>query len=157
MPIPFHDLDVELAKWRIDPEDPDALRDWIKGSGSLSHLAAYLKICWPDFVEFDDCVFRAEEFASSLYAQFLEQFGGDKSAVECFLNHCHIQDLFAYYFDPEKDGSRELVRYVGRQLRELWQAKLNYQFPNRKITVEFNDSDDVEKVIDYQITFYQQR
>jgi hypothetical protein len=41
-------------------------------------------------------------------------------------------------------------------MKELWQVKLNRDFPGRKITVDFPEEDDMD-LIDYEITLFQER
>ncbi len=41
-------------------------------------------------------------------------------------------------------------------MKEIWQTKLNSDFPGRKITVNFLE-EDFEGITEYQITFYQER
>jgi len=49
-----------------------------------------------------------------------------------------------------------MVLYVGKLLKEVWQAKLNRDFPNRKITVSFPE-DHEDDLLNYQVTFWQER
>ena len=41
-------------------------------------------------------------------------------------------------------------------MKEIWQTKLNSDFPGGKITVNFLEEDS-EDITEYQITFYQER
>lgn len=100
----------------------------------------------------DDCVFEARRFTKENYDGFMQQTNGKKTSVEAVMNHSHIADLFCRDSEP----SREMVVYVGRLLKETWEAKLAHDFPDRKFIVSFPEesSDDL---IDYEITFFQDR
>jgi hypothetical protein len=67
------------------------------------------------------------------------------------MNHQHVLQLFGTELP-----TRELVLYVGRLMKETWQTKPNRDFPTRRITVSFPEEDDLE-LIDYEITFFQER
>ena len=149
---PFHDLDDEFQKW-FDGDNV-SLEEWITSAGSLADLAAYGAIFWPEFVEYDGCVFRAD-FSEPFYRARLLENGGDKQAAEALINHKHILDIFGKPDARGKLPSRELVIYAGRLLRDIWQTKLNHDFPNRRIVVEFFP-ENPESLIDYQLTFYQE-
>jgi hypothetical protein len=153
-PVPevdFTKLIPELKNWKaggkvINPEE------WISAIGNYEHLVAYSRILWPDFVEHDDCVFRAG-VTDEIYSGFMAKTKGDKTSVEAVMNHRHVLDLFCTA-DPEP--TREVVLYVGRLLRDTWQAKLNRDFPGRKIRVSFPE-DYCEDLLQYELTFFQER
>ncbi|MGE3180406.1 MAG: hypothetical protein AB7N71_02150 [Phycisphaerae bacterium] len=77
---------------------------------------------------------------------------GDARAVERVLNHRHVLDLFTAV---ESEPSDELVIYLGRTLREMWACKLKRDFPQRRFIVTFYE-ENVEDLLDYQVTFCQQ-
>jgi len=127
---------------------------WISCEGDHKHLIGYARILWPNFIEHDDCIFLGDQIDQESYRAFLAQSTGDKSAVEAVMNHQHIIDLFSRSHHESPD--REVILYLGRLIREIWQAKLSRDFPNRKITVTFPD-DEVRDLLEYQVTFFQQR
>ena len=149
--VDFAELIPELKRWKTDGK-LIGLEEWIGAIGSCEHLVAYGRMLWPDFVEHDDCVLRAG-FAEDIYDGFMAQTKGNKASVEAVMDHRHILDLF-----PSGDSvpKRELVLYVGRLLRDTWQAKLNRDFPDRKIRVSFPE-DDCEDLLQYEVTFFQER
>jgi hypothetical protein len=148
--IPLADLVPETRKWNggagID------LESWIGCVGSFEHAIAYAELFWPDFVEFDGCVFFAGLIEEN-YRGFMEQTRGDKRSVETVMNHRHILDLFC---GPELRPSREQVVYIGRLLKDMWEAKLKCDFPARRFVVSFPE-EPCEGLLDYEITFYQER
>jgi hypothetical protein len=153
-PVPevdFTELIPELKDWKaagkiIDPEE------WIGTIGSYEHLVAYAQVLWPDFVEHDDCVFRAG-FTEEIYEGFMAQTNGDKPSVEAVMNHRHILDLFC---NGNPVPTREMVLYVGRLLRDTWQAKLSRDFPARKFRVSFPE-EHCDDLLQYEVTFFQER
>jgi hypothetical protein len=146
--VDFNELIPELAEWNngkgID------IDGWICGVGSFEHAIGYTRLFWPEFVEHEGCVFVAG-FSVESYEGFLEQTKGDKRAVEAVMNHRHILTLFG---DVDLDPTEEQIVYFGRRLREIWQAKLDRDFPERKIVVRFFE-EGCEDLYDYQITFFQ--
>jgi hypothetical protein len=149
--IDFAELIPQLKNWKVDGTiiSPD---EWIGASGNYEHLVAYAKILWPEFVEHDDCVFRAG-FTEETYRGFMAQAGGDKTSVEAVMNHRHVLDFFC---NANPKPTREMILYVGRLLRDTWQAKLNRDFPDRKIRVSFPE-EHCEDLLQYEVTFFQER
>jgi hypothetical protein len=142
----------ELKNWNSG-EGID-IDGWISCEGDHKHLIGYARILWPDFIEHDGCIFLGDRISEESYQAFMAQTKGDKSAVEAVMNHQHIIDLFSR--SQHERPTRKVVLYLGRLLREIWQAKLSRDFPTRKITVTFLD-DEVEDLLEYQVTFFQQR
>src|SRR5579884_1179815 len=92
---------------------------WIGLMGRYDHLIAYAELLWPDFVEYDGCILRAG-FGEENYRRFLEATAGDKRAVEAVINHVHIADLIPGAY--ESGPTEEQALYLGRLLKEMWQA-----------------------------------
>ncbi len=107
------------------------------------------RILWPSFVEHDGCILLGDSVDDASYEGFLKSAKGDRRVAEATMNHRHVLHLFA----SELPG-RELVLYIGRLMKEIWQLKLSHDFPGRRIVVLFPEKDDLE-LIDYEITFYQ--
>lgn len=144
--VPMVDLVRETRDW--NGGRGVELLSWIGVVGSVEHAIAYGELFWPEFVEFDGCVFFAGVTESS-YRGFTAQTAGDKRAVEAVLNHRHILDLFQF-----AQPSREQVVYLGRLLREVWAAKLTRDFPGRRFVVSFEEGCD--SLLDFQVYFYQE-
>ena len=139
------------------------MRDWNNGNGididswvgcMANHkiLIGCARMLWPDFVEHDGCILRGDSVDEANYQAFMKQANGNKTTVEATMNHRHIMDLFA-----TERPTRELIIHVGKLMKEIWQAKLEHDFPGRKITVWFPEEDDLEDLLDYQVTFFQER
>jgi hypothetical protein len=146
----FATLIPELSRWNNGKGiSVDA---WISGEGDYEHLVGYSRILWPNFVEYDQCILRAG-FSKKSYKGFLQQTKGNRTAVEAVMNHEHVLDLFV---NAEPKPTREMVLYIGRLLKEIWQAKLSRDFPGKAITVSFPE-DYSEDLVEYEITFFQVR
>lgn len=147
----FTKLIPELQKWSSGGKSITA-EEWIRTVGNYEHLVAYAQILWPDFVEHDDCVLLAG-FTEDGYNGFMTRTKGHKSSVEAVINHRHILDLFC---NADPKPTREMILYVGRLLKNSWQAKLDRDFPNRKIRVSFPEEHS-EDLLQYELTFFQER
>ena len=150
--VDFADLIPELKAWN-NGEGID-IDQWIACEGDHKHLIGSARILWPDFVEHDGCILRESGTVDNEnYRAFLTQTGGDKTRVEAVMNHQHIVDLFSR--SHRESPTQEVVLYLGRLMKEIWQIKLNHDLPERKITVNF--SEEPKDPIEYQITFFQER
>lgn len=147
--IDFRELIPKLKEhWSTDNID-----QWISLEGNFDHLVGYARLFWPDFLEHEDCVFRRDHFTEANFLGFMKQTNGDKTAVEVVMNHEHVLDIFP---NADPKPSCKMVLYVGRMMKEIWQAKLNRDFPNRKILVSFPEEHS-EDLLYYEVTFFQQR
>ena len=140
----------ELLLWN-NGEGIDA-EDWLSCMGNYELAVAYAEFFWPQFVEHDGCVFRGSVNEKN-YRDWIVSTKSHKTSVEAVMNHVHILDIFP---DVEKPPSKEQIRYLGRKLKEMWKAKLLRDFPDKNITVSFHE-DDSDDLLNYEITFYQER
>lgn len=68
------------------------------------------------------------------------------------MNHLHIADI---QHDACPDISADKLILLGERLREIYAAKLAWQFPDRKFMVEFDQPDNPDEFSDYQLSFFQ--
>ncbi len=141
----------ELAGWN-NGKGIDLL-SWIGCSGDFRRAIGYSAVFWPRFVLFEDYIFR-EGFTEESVLDFVVQCRGDKRSVEAVVNHLHIADI--QYYGCE-DITEERVVYLGRILREIYEAKLAWQFPDCPCEVSFIQPDDRANLVAYQITFWQKK
>lgn len=153
-PVDWDLLIPELPKWNggkgISPSD------WAACSGNLELAVGYTTIFCPDFVEFEGYVLR-DGFSLESLRGFEEQTGNDRKSVEWVMNHWHISSLHAFSKDDAQvpdEVFEARLRFLGRKLTEIHQAKLAWQFPEKKFRVEFNDEPGLD-FIDYQMSFWQ--
>ena len=141
----------ELAEWNngkgID------LESWIGCSGNFRLAVGYSAIFWPRFILFEDYIFR-EGFKVESVRGFEEQCKGNKRRVEAVLNHLHVADI---QYHGCEDVTEQRVVYLGRVLKEIYAAKLAWQFPDRPCEVSFCEPDDPADLIGYEITFWQKK
>ena len=149
--VKYPDLIPELNAWNngagIDIES------WIACVGNYEHLIAYGHLFWPEFLEYDDCVFFAHKFSEKNYRAFMEQTKGDTTAVEAVMNHTHILDICC---NAQPRANRDMVLFVGRLLKDVWQVKLDRDFPKRRIIVSFPEEFQ-EDLVQYEVSFLQER
>jgi hypothetical protein len=138
--IPEH----SLSDW------PGSPRDWVEAFGTFDQAVAYANLFWPEFVTHDGCIFL--DFDETAYREWMSQTGGDRRAVEATMNHRHIRDLFTH---PSPEPTRERLVQLGRLLKQMWEAKLRRDFPERQVIVSFVE-EGCEHLLDYEITFFQE-
>ncbi len=142
-------MKAELATWNngagIDIES------WIGCMGNFSLAVGYASVFWPDFVLFDGYILRKEFSEESLRGCASRQ-GATRKSVEWVMNHLHIADIHS---GSCEDGSKDKVLLLGNVLKEIYEAKLFRQWPDRPCQVEFYIPDDEDDLIEYQLSFWQ--
>ena len=148
MDIP-ESMKPELAAWN-DGAGID-LESWIGCVGSLSLAVGYATIFWPEFVLFQGYILR-QGFSEASLRGFERQTHNDRRAVEGVMNHLHIADIHG----RREDASRDKIVLLGNALKEIYQAKLQFQFPDRPCEVEFfiPENQDAD-LVEYQLSFWQ--
>jgi hypothetical protein len=140
----------ELASW--DEGKGVSLDVWASGSVTPEGLIAASRVLWPELVEHEGCVFRAEQFSVPNYEAWLKSTQGNRGAVERVVNHVHILDLFG-------GGAPELsyaqVVYLELTIAELLRAKLALEFPGRHFTVSIASTTEQDDLMDHEVTFWQ--
>ena len=146
---PPSDMLAELSAWNngkgID------LESWISCSGNFRLAVGYSTIFWPRFVLFEDYML-GEGFHVDSLRGFEQQCQGDRRRIEAVMNHLHIADI---QYHGCEDITEERIVYIGRILKEIYEAKLQWQFPDRPCEVSFYEPDEREKLRDFEITFWQ--
>ena len=124
--VPLPHLVPETREWNggrgID------LLSWVGCVGSFEHAIAYGELFWPEFVEFDGCIFFAG-FSQESYRGFMAQTGANKQAVEAVMSHRHILDFFT---QKDIEPTRPQVVYLGRLLKRCGLRNLSVTFPAGK-------------------------
>lgn len=142
-------MKTELAAW--NGGDGIDLEGWVGCEGNFSLAVGYATIFWPEFVLFDGYILRAG-FPESSLRGFEQQHGANRRSVELVMNHVHIADL--QFFGCE-DASKDKILALGKTLAEIYQAKLQWKFPDRPCTVELYVPDDEDDLMEYQLSFWQ--
>ena len=130
----------------------NSLEHWVDCNGSYSLAVGYSTVFWPTFVRFEDYILR-EGFTVDNVRAWEKQSKGNKRDVEPLLNHIHIADIH----QNRNDLSEDKVMLLGRVLKEIWEAKLKSQFPDRPCEVRFIEPDNREDLVDFQLSFWQKK
>jgi hypothetical protein len=123
---------------------------WIGCTGTFPLAIGYSTLFWPSFVAFEGYVLR-EGFTIEGLRDWERHCGGNRRDIESVMNHLHIADT---HQGGSTGISSERLVYLGCVLRDIYTAKLAWQFPERRFTVCFDDSAS-EDLTDYQLTFFQ--
>ncbi|MDP2715333.1 hypothetical protein [Rheinheimera sp.] len=126
---------------------------WIGHEGNFNLALGYSTIFWPRFMEFDGYIFREGTKAENVRG-FEAQTHSTRKSVECVINHVHIFDFHNHENDK---ANAEKIAYLGNVLKEIYEAKLAWQFPSKPCTVSLFMPDDPEDLEGYQLTFWQTR
>ncbi len=148
----FNELLPELARWNNGKGI--SVDSWVNAIGSFEHAIAYGQLFWPEFIEYDDCIFRKSVWDLKTYEGFHKQTRGDKTAIEKVMNHLHLGDLYP------NAAARTMAQesYLAELLREIWSCKLHRDFPDLDVVVElFECENDGEDWSDCQITIFRKR
>lgn len=142
-------MEAELAAWNngkgID------LESWVGCSGNFRLAVGYTAIFWPGFVEFEGYILR-EGFSIESLRGFESQDGATPKNTEWLMNHLHLDSIQYASCD---DLSRDKILLLGNALKDIYQAKLSWQFPERPCTVEFSVPEDEDDLAAYQVSFWQ--
>ncbi len=142
------ELVPDLATWGDTPID---IIDWVRGAGSYELAIGYSRIFWPRLVELGDYVLLETNAHPETVRVWEEHLSNDKRAIEAMLNHVHMVDLQGH-------GAYNEAQMIdlGRTHREILQAKLAWQFPEKRFEVLFDETPG-QAPEDYQVTFWQVR
>lgn len=142
-------MQEELAAWNngkgID------LESWVSCSGNFRLAVGYTTIFWPKFVEFDGYILH-EGFSLESLRGFENQDGATRQSTEWVMNHQHLDGI---QYGGCEDLSKDKILLLGNTLKEIYQAKLSWQFPDKPCTVEFFAPEDEDDLAAYQISFWQ--
>ena len=148
MEIP-ESMKAELGAWNngagID------LESWVGCEGRFALAVGYASIFWPEFVDFEGYILR-KGFSEKSLRGFEAQQGCTRMGTEWVMNHLHIADT---HHRGCSDMTRDKIALLGATLKEIYEAKLQYVFPNRPCLVEFYQPEDKDDLIQYQISFWQ--
>jgi hypothetical protein len=133
----WHQQGMEVSSFLISHASPDK-------------FISYSEMFWPEFTEFDGCVFFAAGFSEKNYREWRRQL--EKKQTEAMLNHRHIHDFF---LNAKEKPTRAATIFIGRLLKEIWGLKLSHDFPKRKFVVSFPE-DYSDQLIDYEVSFFQE-
>lgn len=141
-------MKAELAKWNNGAGIN--IDGWVGCMGNFSLAVGYASVFLPEFVLFDGYILM-EGFSEASLRGFERQNGNNLRSVESVMNHLHIADIHYESIDASKDK----IILLGNALKEIYEAKLHWKWPDRPCTVEFYMPDDKEDLVQYQLSFWQ--
>jgi hypothetical protein len=151
MSKPPADMLSELAAWN-DGKGID-LESWVGCSGNFRLAVGYSAIFWPRFVLFEDLILP-EGFSVESLRGFQSNPKHDEKSVEAVMNHLHVGDIQHAGCD---DITEQRIVYLGKVLKEIYSAKLAWQFPDRPCEVSFYEPVDRTDLVGFEITFWQKK
>ena len=139
----------ELAAWNNGAGIE--IESWIGCEGNFSLAVGYVSVFWPEFILFDGYILR-NGFSEASLQGFAQRQGTNRRSVEWLMNHLHIADIQYYGC---KDASKDKLLLLGNVLKEIYEAKLLWQFPDNPCSVEFYIPEDEDDLMEYQLSFWQ--
>ena len=139
----------ELGAWNNGDGIP--LETWVECEGNYKLLVGYAALLWPKFEAIGKYIFVEGQDRDNI-ATFENQKNSTPKGVEWVLNHIHLAGLHNH---DEDNISADKLKFLGKLMKEMWEAKLAVQFPDRPCTVEFYIPDDPEELWEYQVSFWQ--
>ena len=133
------------------------LESWVSCEGNFSLAVGYSTIFCPKFVEFEDYILAFEEMSKENVQRIRDwekQEGITKKSLEWVVNHLHIADL---HHNGCEDLTVDKVIFLGNVLKEIYEARLQYLFPDKPCNVEFYQPEDNALVDEYQLSFWQKK
>ena len=127
------------------------IESWIGCEGNFSLAVGYVSVFWPEFILFDGYILR-NGFSEASLQGFAQRQGTNRRSVEWLMNHLHIADIQYYGC---KDASKDKLLLLGNVLKEIYEAKLLWQFPDNPCRVEFYIPEDEDDLMEYQLSFWQ--
>lgn len=151
----YNSLITDLDEWESHNGCEIGPAGWLAGMGSFNLAVAFSSLFHPEFIVHNDCVFIAPytEQDKKNQSSFMSCSDYDRSKTEVTINHLHLMDLFP---NDVETPTREQILYLGNVLKDMWQLKLNRDFPDRNLVVSFPE-DYAEDLYEYEITFWQER
>lgn len=134
-----------MKKTDIDLEALTDLKGWYQNGIGMPFIVyagmtltpdmavAVIDLFFPKFVTHNDTIILHHHFNQETYAEWFQQFDGDLTLVEKFLNTVHVRDLFSNQkFDRHPYQN---IEYIGINLKKAWTFELSQHFPDKDIEI----------------------
>lgn len=138
-----------FAKWKeLNKGNKFSLYDYIFHINKLKKVDsdmyfAFFELFWPSFIIYKDYILLKENFSEEKVEDLIKR----EEKVE-FWTNLFITDP---YFENDDDDD-EKSEFFARSLMQIWQAKLEKDFPAKNFIVKYICD---EEYGDYGLTFYQ--
>lgn len=144
-------MKFELRRWNSGRGI--SVEDWITCVGNVDLAVGYSTVFWPEFELVGKYILIAGRAPETVKA-FEDYPNSTPQDVEAVMNHLHLVDI---HISNEVEPSVGHLIRLGTVLKEIYQAKLAWQFPARPCEVEFFIPDDPADLTEYQLTFWQKK
>lgn len=111
----------------------------------IKEASEFASLFWPKFAVHDGLVFL--DFADWNTTRDASTFP-DRTAIESFLNHIHVLDLFSHEASMDEEPYWNtchphftIACDIGRSFAQSWAHKLSLEFPDRRFRVYFTRDD----------------
>ena len=139
----------ELGEW--NNERGIDVPSWIGLEGNYRFAVGYAELFWPRFQTLGKYICR-EQYTNKQIEDFESQLNFNPKFVEATINHLHLYDLHG---DDHEGKTADKLLFLLATLKEIYQAKLQLEFPDRPCVVETNVPEDVEALDEYTLSFWQ--
>lgn len=90
---------------------------------------AFLKLVWPEFYSYNNCVFLKEQFDQKKYDELVDQ-GLSNKDIEYWINLVLIDGIF-------ENATVETCEYLAKNLVSAWKVKLKNDFPEKDFELKY--------------------
>ena len=116
--------------------------DFVCAYGNPVDALMYLRFFWPEFIEKDGMIFLKETFENQEgWARFDEAknyFAGNYMEIEKSFNYFEIP---VQLVDKKNEIDDKEYEYIAERMKQMWDAKLKFDFPNRQFVVRVANPD----------------
>ncbi|MEM7801178.1 MAG: hypothetical protein AAF633_18445 [Chloroflexota bacterium] len=120
--------------------------------GYTATFSEFMQHCWPEFTILHACILLPETNYAYFF-QLIQSKNHSLSTIEIELNKRRIIDLLP----ANAPINVEQVTAVGKQIQNMWQAKLETSYPDDKFSVIFYEGKSGNDIENFEITFFKIR
>ena len=140
---------AELGAWNngkgID------LEMWVGCEGRFALAVGYIAVFWPEFEVIEGYIVRKGSSAQAI-RDWQRPANCSRASAERTFNHIHLVDL---HYRGCPDATPDKLLALGAALKEIYEAKLKWQFPDRPCSVQLYVPEDTTALDEYELFFWQ--
>ncbi len=110
----------------------------------------FVKSCWPTVIERHGCYLLNDVNMLNL-TEMMHIMGDSRASVETQLNRRRLVELLP----ANGPASPKELTALGLIVKEMWQAKLHQQYPDKLFSVLFTQGKWGDDVENFELTFFQ--
>jgi hypothetical protein len=145
-------LEQLIPELRPLRQNGSLLSNAIQCFGDINDFLIASLLFWPNF-HIQGPYFFLEPVSTDVLARWLGVYGEDHERVEKMLNHRHLANMFA---NASSVVSSEKLCFLGRILKDMWERKLEHDFPSHDFAVLLGGLDSPDPS-DITISFFAKR